>query len=430
MRGNRLIIVLATLAGLSMPACAPLARDTPGGTPDAAPPKQSASPSQIEHGRYLTRAGDCASCHTAPGGKPFAGGLPIATPFGVIYSPNITPDPDTGIGKWSDADFYKAMHEGVSRNGRYLYPAFPYPWFTKVTPKDVQAIKAYLDTLPPVRQKTRPPEFPWPLNWRKSMFGWNTLFFHAGTFKPDPDKSIEWNRGAYLVQGLGHCGACHSSKNMLGAAKTSKGLGGGAAGDGWYAPDLTGDLRDGLGKWSQQEIVEYLKTGSNARTAAAGKMAQVVQNSTRYLSDTDLKAIAVYLKDMPPKESAPASEALNVSDPSVKRGAGLFIDNCAGCHMADGGGISEVFPRFNGSSAIQAENPDSVIHIVLDGARVPTTSAKPAGFAMPAFGWKLTDQEVADVVNYIRNTWGNRAPLTNAGAVAAIRQTVRQSAGK
>lgn len=429
MRATRLIIVLTTLAGLSMPACAPLAGDTQNGT-HGTPHKQSASSSQIEYGRYLTRAGDCASCHTAPGGKPFAGGLPIATPFGVIYSPNITPDPDTGIGKWSDADFYKAMHEGVTRSGRYLYPAFPYPWFTKVTPKDVQAIKAYLDTLPPVHEKTRPPEFPWPLSWRKSMFGWNTLFFHAGTFKPDPGKSIQWNRGAYLVQGLAHCGACHSSKNMLGAAKTSAGLGGGDAGDGWYAPDLASDLRDGLGKWSQQEIVEYLKTGSNARTAAAGKMAQVVENSTRYLSDADLKAIAVYLKDMPPKESAPAGEALNVNDPSVKRGAGLFIDNCAGCHMADGGGISEVFPRFNGSAAIQAKNPDSVIHIVLDGAKVPATSSKPAGFTMPAFGWKFTDQQVADIVNYIRNTWGNRAPLTNAGAVAAVRKTARQTGGK
>ncbi len=414
-------LLFASLTGLWLSACAPLPAHS---APDT-PPQKPAS-SQIEYGRYLARAGDCVSCHTAPGGKPYAGGLAMATPFGTIYTPNITPDPDTGIGKWSDHEFYNAMHNGVSANGRQLYPAFPYPWFTKITATDVQAIKAYLDTLTPVRQKTKPPELPWPMSWRKSMLVWNQLFFHAGTFKPDPSKSIQWNRGAYLVQGVGHCGACHSAKNMAGAAQTVDGLGGGSAGDGWYAPDLTSDLRVGIGKWSPQEIVEYLKTGSNARTAAAGKMAQVVENSTQYLSDSDLTAIAVYLKDMPPKHSGSGGSAA-ISDPSVERGAGLFIDNCIGCHMSDGGGIPGVFPRFSRSAAIQADNPDTVIHIVLDGAQVPPTPSKPAAFAMPAFGWKLSDQEIADVVNYIRNTWGNRAPLTDAGAVASLRKKIRKS---
>src|SRR6185312_4962904 len=234
---------------------------------------------QAERGRYLVAAGDCQDCHTKAGGQPFAGDRAIQTPFGVIYSSNITPDHDTGIGAWSDDQFYRAMHQGIAANGDRLYPAFPYPWYTKVTREDTLAIRAYLNTLDPVRAEPPPNKLDWPLSYREVMRGWNELFLKEGEFSPDPKKSPEWNRGAYLVEGLGHCGACHTPTNFLGAAKTSERLQGGTLQD-WYAPDLADDLRSGLGSWSDADIVAFLKTGRNDRTAAYGPMAEVITYST------------------------------------------------------------------------------------------------------------------------------------------------------
>jgi mono/diheme cytochrome c family protein len=390
---------------------------------------QGTTYSTIERGRYLVNAGDCASCHTAEGGKPYAGGLAIPTPFGTIYSTNITPDPATGIGKWSEQDFYKAMHDGIRRDGKHLYPAFPYPWFTKVSRADVRAIKAFLDTVTPVRQQNKPTELPWPLSVREVMAGWNKLYFHAGAFKPDPKKSEQWNRGAYLVEGLGHCGACHTDTNLLGAPKTADKLKGGDFGEHWYAPGLTNNLRDGLGGWSAAEIVEYLKTGANAKSAAGGPMAEVVKNSTQYLSDVDLNAIAAYLKDVPAEKAQATSKATAVDKQAWSRGQALYVDNCTGCHMENGAGIAQIFPSLKGSSAVQAKLPDTVTHIVLAGAKTAATPGKPTGFAMPAFGWKLDDEEVAGLVNYIRNAWGNQSSLTNSNAVSKVRKDVEHGGG-
>ena len=383
---------------------------------------------QIERGRYLAAAGDCVACHTAEGGKPFAGGRPVPTPFGKIYAPNITPDKDTGIGNWSEQDFYTAMHEGVDREGEHLYPAFPYPWFTRMTRDDVSAIKAYLDTLPPVRNETRAPQLPWPMSWRGSLAVWNRLYFHPGTFQPHPDKSTEWNRGAYLVEGPGHCAACHTPKNMLGGTKKQLSLSGGDAGEHWYAPDLTGDLREGLGHWSQADIVEYLKTGSNAKTAATGLMAQVVEDSTQHLSDSDLRAIAVYLKDMAARE-ADDEQTAQPDKQAMTEGAGLYLDNCAGCHMSNGAGQQNVFPSLKGSAAVQAKKADTLIHMVLTGDRMPATSAKPTGLAMPAFDSKLNDREIAELVTYVRNAWGNRGSAVDAGTVAQVRKDLQRASG-
>lgn len=383
---------------------------------------------QIERGHYLVTAGDCVACHTAPGGKPFAGGLGIATPFGTIYSTNITPDKETGIGNWSGQDFYRAMHEGIDREGEHLYPAFPYPWFTRFTRDDVAAIKAYLDTLPPARQADKPAQLPWPISWRGSVAVWNRLFLHEGEYKPDPNKSAEWNRGAYLVEGAGHCGACHTPKNMLGATKREQALSGGDAGEHWYASSLSGDLRDGLGNWSVKDIVAYLKTGSNGKTAAAGPMADVVKNSTQHLTDADLQAIATYLKDMPARENRDDRSA-KVDSQAMARGGGLYIDNCAGCHMQNGGGQPDVFPSLRGSSAVQSAKADTLIHIVLTGGEKPATAARPTGLAMPAFDTKLDDREIADLVSFVRNAWGNHAPATDAGAVASVRKSLSRSSG-
>jgi len=381
----------------------------------------------IERGRYLVNAGDCASCHTDQGGQAYAGGLALPTPFGIIYSTNITPDRVTGIGNWSEEDFYRAMHNGIRRDGKHLYPAFPYPWFTKVSQDDVSAIKAFLNTLTPVRQENKPTKLFWPLNERELMAGWNELYFRDGAFVADPKKSEQWNRGAYLVEGLGHCGACHTATNLLGAAKTTGNLKGGDFGEHWYAPGLTGHLRDGLGEWSAAEIVEYLKTGASSKSAAAGPMAEVVKNSTQYLSDSDLNAIAAYLKDFPAEKTA--TQAGELDKQALSRGEALYVDNCTGCHMENGEGLTQVFPSLKASSAVQATLPDTVIHVVLGGAKAAATLSKPTGLAMPAFDRKLDDKQIADLVNYIRNAWGNHASQTDAGAVSKIRKDVQNGGG-
>ena len=388
-------------------------------------PAQTSQTAQIERGRYLVRAGDCESCHTVRQDQQLAGGLPITTPFGVIYSPNITPDPQTGIGKWSKDDFWNAMHRGIDDEGRHLYPAFPYPSFTKLSRADVDAIKDYLASVPPVKHQNLAPDLPWPMSWRGVMAVWNSLYFHEGEFEPNAAKSAEWNRGAYLVQGAGHCGACHTPRNVLGASKSGQALQGGSAGEHWYAPSLTGDVRAGIGDWSIADIVEYLKTGSNAKSASAGTMTDVVKNSTQYLTDADLKAIAVYLKDVPASSNEPQAPVL--TGDVMARGEALYLDNCTGCHMHDGGGVAKVFPPLKRSAAIQAREPGTVVHVVLGGEKMAATPVKPSGLTMPGFAEKLDDQQIADVVNYIRNAWGNRGSLVDARAVADVRKAAAQS---
>src|SRR4051794_23525706 len=258
----------------------------------------------IAGGKALTTAADCGSCHTADPARPLAGGKRIDTPFGAIWSPNLTPDRDTGLGAWSDDEFYRALHDGVARNGARYYPAFPYPYFTRMTRDDVLAIRAFLATLRPVPNTTPPPQLRWPLNFRAVMRGWNFLFFKAGTFENNPQKSDQWNRGAYLVQGAAHCGACHTPKNIFGADKRGHAFGGGLI-DGWFAPRLDAAERSGLKSWDIEDIVEYLQSGRNGKSHASGLMAEVVVNSTSKMSDPEVRAIAVYLKDLAPGAAEP-----------------------------------------------------------------------------------------------------------------------------
>ena len=376
---------------------------------------------QAERGRYLVQAGDCRACHTNKGGQPFAGGRPIQTPFGTIYSPNITPDRDTGIGGWSDEEFYRAMHKGIAADNDLLYPAFPYPWYTKVTREDVLAIRAYLRTVDPVKAERRPNELMWPLDYRAVMRGWDDLFFKEGEFTPDSGKSSQWNRGAYLVEGLGHCGACHTPTNIFGAAKTREHLQGGSLQD-WYAPSLAGDLKSGLGNWSAAEVVEFLKTGRNARTAAFGPMSEVVRYSTSKLNDGDLQAMAVYLKDMP---APPVVTTAAKPDPALARaGEAIYLDNCSACHKSSGEGVPATFPSLKGDSAAQGGDPTTVIRVILDGARAVATDARPTPFSMPSFKWKFSNQEVAAVASYVRSAWGNAAPAVSAAEVQSVRQVL------
>lgn len=416
--------VAGSSSSTSATAPAPaLALATAAASSSAAP---AGRPSTVERGRYLAQLGDCTACHTAPGGQPFAGGLPIDTGFGKIYTPNITSDRDTGIGGWSKDDFYRAMHTGHDDEGKHLYPAFPYPWFTQVTREDSDALKDYFDGVAAVHQPNKKNDLAWWMKWRGMLAGWNLLYFDEGTYQPDPQKSAEWNRGAYIVEGLGHCGDCHTPKGYFGGAHRDDALAGGNTegghDNGWYAPSLRGERRAGLGGWSEDDIVVYLKTGANARTAAAGPMAEVVTKSTRYFSDADLAAVATYLKSLPPLHGEEPVQSIDAQ--TLARGEGLFVDNCAACHMDDGTGIPHVFPTLTGSSAIQARKPASLVRIVLGGAAVPPAPGQRSYLAMPAFGRKLDDREVADLVSYIRNAWGNRASVVDSGFVAKSRKAL------
>jgi mono/diheme cytochrome c family protein len=384
---------------------------------------------QIEHGHYLAIAGDCAACHTLPGsGRVYAGGRAIETPFGNLIAPNITPDPLTGIGAWTDQEFIDAMTKGTGRDGVHLFPAMPYTYYTKATRDDVLAIRAYLNTVPAVHNPVKANQLPFPLNIRASMIVWNKLFFTPGEFRSRSDKSEEWNRGAYLADGLGHCGACHTPKNLLGGDKTSERLKGYAL-QGWFAADITNDPRRGIGSWSVDDIADYLKSGHGRNTLGTGLMAETISQSTSHMTDADLKAIATYLKD-PPGQSAngnqnPSKVASDQAD--MKMGAKIYMDECSGCHGADGKGAAGLFTALDGSAIVQQADSTSLMHVVLRGARSVATDKAPTGSAMPEFGWLLNDDQVAAVLTYIRNSWSNAAPSVGAAEVGKARHAFVES---
>jgi mono/diheme cytochrome c family protein len=376
---------------------------------------------QIERGHYLAIVGDCAACHTLPGSDhEFAGGRIVETPFGELAAPNITPDAQTGIGAWTDDEFVNALTRGTGRNGTRLYPAMPYTYYTKLSRDDALAIRAYLNTVPAVRNAVNADRLPFPLSIRSFMAVWDWLFFTSGSFQPVPGKSDEWNRGAYLAEGLGHCGMCHTPKNLLGADKSGERLQGYSL-QGWFAPDITNDGRRGLGGWSIEDVVGYLKSGHNRAGAATGLMAETLNLSTSHMKDADLHAIAIYLKDQPGRQQN-ASRASD--EATINKGARIYADECSGCHTPNGDGIAGMFPSLKGSPAVQQDDPMSVLHVVLRGARSVGTDSVPTAPAMPSFGWILNDDEVAAVITYIRNAWGNAAPAVNAGQVRSARHAL------
>jgi len=382
--------------------------------------KAQAEPSAdiIARGKALAEAADCASCHTADPSKPFAGGKRISTPFGAIYSPNLTPDRETGLGAWSDEQFYRALRNGVAPDGSRYYPAFPYPNFTKMIRDDLLAIRAYLATLMPVHNSPPPPEMRWPLNYRVVMRLWNFLFFRPGIFEPDQQKSTEWNRGGYLVTGAAHCGACHTPKNLFGADRRGRAFTGGLV-QGWFAPRLDGAERSGLKSWSVDDIVEYLQSGRNGKSHAGGLMAEVVVNSTSKLNDADVRAIAVYLKDLP----AGVVKSVVAPPPQAEMAAGkaVYAHACVACHEADGSGAPRIYPPLPCNANLQSADPSSTLRIILDGAQTVTTPRAPNPGSMPAYAKQLSDQEIADVTNYMRNSWGNAAPVVTPSQVKKAR---------
>ena len=380
-----------------------------GTTPDPQPA------SQVQLGRYLATVGNCAACHTAPGGPPFAGGRPIATPVGVIVSPNITPDRETGIGGWSDEDFVATMQRGIARHGKHLYPAMPYQYFTHVTPSDDLAIRAWLATVPAARNKVVSNRLAFPFGVRAGMAAWNRLFFTPGPAPADPAQGADWNRGAYLVNGLGHCGACHTPKTALGADNSARFLQG-ARQQGWFAPNITNDGR-GLGQWSAEDVVSYLHSGHNRFATASGPMADEVSLSTSQLSEADLRAVATYLKALPGQGGT--EPPLEASAAPMREGAAIYADACAACHTSQGKGAANVFPALSDAPTVEARQPAAMIRVVLEGAR--------SGAAMPAFGWVLSDAQVAAVVTYVRNSWGNAAPAVAADEVRGERDNLAES---
>ena len=375
---------------------------------------------QVERGRYLAILSDCASCHTVPGSnQPFAGGRPIETPFGNIVTPNITPDAETGIGSWSDDQFEAAVRKGIRRDGSRLYPAMPYNAYTKMSRDDVLAIRAYLNTLTPVRNAVVANTLPFPFNIRTAMRAWDALYFTEGEYKPDPNQSAEWNRGAFLVNGPGHCTACHTPKTFLGGDKTDQYLRGSYL-QGWSAPDITNDARLGLGRWSKEDIVAYLRSGHNRVTAATGPMGEVVTLSTSYMTDPDLKAIATYLKSLPGKIEGPAQLAAN--EPPMIAGAAIFRDQCSACHGLDGKGVADLFPSVGDSSMVRSDDPTTLIRIVLRGASSVGTDAQPTAPGMPSYGRQLDDSEIAAVLTYIRNSSSAAAGAVTADQVSKVRR--------
>ncbi|MCX7513820.1 c-type cytochrome [Frateuria hangzhouensis] len=381
-------------------------------------------PQLIARGAYLATIGDCAGCHTAQGGKPYAGGRSLPTPFGDVPAPNLTPDDATGLGQWSFDAFWRAMHEGVGRDGHSLYPAFPYTSYTKVSRQDAFALFAYLKTLPPVRSENGSPSLRFPYDLRASLATWRALYFRPGEYLADPKQSDEWNRGAYLVQGLGHCNECHVARDNLGGMpKNSTLTGGQIPAQNWYAPDLSTRDHGGLQGWSTGDIVALLKTGQSSKGAAFGPMADVVMQSTQHMHDGDLRAIAVYLQSLPPRPAPGKGDSPLDASALLADGAKLYATQCASCHGKDGQGITGVYPPLAGNASVTEPSGINAIRIVLLGGFAPSTAAHPRPYSMPPFAQQLNDRDVAAVVSYVRHAWGNGARPVMERDVATYRHT-------
>jgi alcohol dehydrogenase (quinone), cytochrome c subunit len=396
---------------------------------------------QADKGEYLARAGDCIACHSVRGGKAFAGGLRMGTPMGVIYSTNITPDPDTGIGNYSLQDFDRAVRSGIAKDGHHLYPAMPYTSYAKIADEDLRALYTFfMKEVPAVKQANKPNEIPWYLSPRWPLAVWNMIFVRSGVYVARPDRDRAWNRGAYLVEGLGHCGACHTPRGWAFQEKAlddgSSTYLQGAELDAWSAPNLRGDMRTGLGGWSQDDVVAFLKSGHNDKGVAFGSMLDVVNNSTPYLSDEDIRAMAAFLKSLP----ATASEAQFIYDDAATKtleagkrqqaGAAIYLGMCAACHGMDGKGQAPFMPPLAGNPAVLDANPSSLINLVLNGADPLVVKGVPDAYRMPQFRIQLNDEAIGEVLSFVRGAWGNAAVGVTAEQVKRLRPVTDPSSDR
>jgi mono/diheme cytochrome c family protein len=394
-------------------------------------PPESTPTAALTRGKELVILGDCQGCHTDRGGPPFAGGRPLVTSFGTFYPPNITPDRATGIGQWNADDFWHALHDGRGRDGRLLYPAFPYPNYTKVSRADSDAIFAYLRTLAPVVKPGRAHALRFPYDQRRLLGVWRALYFRPGVYEPDPAHDAEWNRGAYLVQGLVHCNACHEPRNVLGAPQSGGNPSGGIVQD-WYAPSLSNRHEAGVQDWSENEIAALLKRGhisgaaQGSRSAAtAGPMAEVVYDSLQHVPDADLHAIAVYLRSVSPVESVASGQvdtvSRSMSEGSYEDGRTVYLKECADCHGEKGEGHTPVGPPLAGNRTVTLRSPTNAIRMVLFGGFPPGTSDNVRPFGMPPYYPFLSDEQIANVLTYVRSSWGNTAGPVYGSHVAENR---------
>jgi mono/diheme cytochrome c family protein len=405
-------------------------------TPSAALADELADQALVKRGEYVARTGDCVACHTDRGGKPFAGGLPLQTPIGTIYTTNITPDNDTGIGSWSYDDYVQLIRRGIHKRGYTVYSAMPYPSFSRMSDDDLKSLYAYfMHGVAPVRQANRPPDIAWPLSMRWPLTVWRWLFAPTPRpFQPPPGADMRIARGAYLVEVPGHCGACHTPRSFTmqeKALSSSEGkvyLAGGNAVDGWIPPSLRNEHGGGLASWGESDIVQLLKTARTPESATFGGMNDVVVHSMQHLADDDLAGIAAYLKSLSPNNDVAlyaykdeVAKALFNGD-APTRGAQLYVDRCAGCHRTDGEGYRRVFPPLAGNPLLQTEDATSAINIVLSGSTLPATKTAPSAITMAPYDWVLTDQDVADVVSFIQTSWGNRGAGTTSSKVTTLRK--------
>ena len=387
---------------------------------DAAAP---ASAEQIARGAYLARAGNCMGCHTERGSAAYAGGRGVPTPFGTVFAPNLTPDPTSGLGTWTGAEFWRALHNGRARDGRLLYPAFPYPNYTRVTLADSDAIFAYLRSLPAVARTNRAHTLQFPFDQQAALAVWRALYFRAAQPELDASRSADWNRGAYLVEGLGHCNACHASRNALGATTSTLDLAGGLIPvQNWYAPSLASAHEAGVADWSDAHVVALLRAGVSQRGAVMGPMSEVVSGSTQYLSEPDLRAMATYLKALPPPAADGAAPVRSAgTSTSEGPGARLYDRHCVACHGEQGEGVPGVYPALAGSRAVTMHTPANLVHVVLEGGFPPATAGNPRPYGMPPFATVLSNDEVAQLLTHVRGGWGNQGAPVSALDVTRFR---------
>ena len=392
------------------------------------PQEQAVDAALVSRGEYVARLSDCVACHSLPGKAPFAGGLEMATPLGAIHATNITPDPEHGIGAYSLADFDRAVRHGVAPGGRRLYPAMPYPSYVKLSDDDMRALYAFfMKGVQPAAQANIPSDIPWPLNLRWPIALWNGLFAPSTPYAQKADQDPLWNRGAYIVQGPGHCGSCHTPRGLAFNEKALDEAGApflaGALLDGWYAPSLRQDHNTGLGRWSEAQIVQFLKTGRNQHAVVYGSMTEAFNNSTQFMTDDDLAAIARYLKSLPgdlQRDGAPWQYQA-VSAGLDTPGAHTYVTRCASCHGLDGKGQAEWMPPLAGATSMLAKENASAINITLNGSQRIVAAGVPDAYRMPAFREQLSDQEIAAVLSFARTAWGNQGGAVDTQAVGKLR---------
>lgn len=390
--------------------------------------RADAAPGLVDRGRYLTRAADCAGCHTAPGGTPFAGGRAFKLPFGVLYAPNITPDRATGIGAYTDAQWVRMLHEGVSRGGKHLYPVMPYPSYTRMTREDALAIKAYLFSRPAVHVSIPANRMRFPFDQRWLMVFWNLFNNPDARFKPDPAKSTDVNRGAYLVGALGHCAECHTPRNFMMGLSSSDAFAG-AKQQGWLAYNLTSDRTAGIGTWSDAQLAQYLSTGhADGRGPASGPMAETVEFSLRYLTPADTHAMIAYLRDIGARPGGPPAARSDATPrPLDALGARVFVEACAGCHLPDGAGRQSAWAALRGDHRTGDVDGTNLVQVLAHGTQIETSQGL---MFMHRFTRAYTDQELAAVANYVIAQFGGRNGRVTPQQIKAARGASGEQKGR